>query len=104
MNISKVYDSHEARKLGFYEDNESPAKEALPVKHLYMSYDHTGFEQAKLDSPDSEISNANDFSDVFEYLVNYATHDWILGLCHSFQIYDETGDCLFSFDKVRGVA
>jgi hypothetical protein len=58
-----------------------------------MSYDSTGFEEAKKESDPTPFKQ-EELPEVIAFLVSWAEHDYKLGLCSSYQIYNESGAIL----------
>jgi hypothetical protein len=101
MKISKAYDEHEARKLGFYADEyEGEYQEPAPshLMNLYMSYDHSGFEEAKrLSDPDG--FEPHHYRHHLFQMMSHGMYDMNKGFCSSFQIYSDKGHLILSYHR-----
>jgi hypothetical protein len=66
-----------------------------------MSYDYAGFETAKNDSVSTnpELTTKEEFFEAFEYTIKWGSHDWSLGHCESFQIYNQDGEIIFNSEN-----
>lgn len=57
------------------------------MSYVYLAYDNESFK----DAVDNTIINSSDIS----MWVEYAFHDFSIGLCRKFQIYNESGEVIF---------
>lgn len=62
---------------------------------IVMSYDNSGFAEARDNSEIVEIVNHADFLKQVEELIAWGCHDLFTNNCTSFQIYNEAGEIIF---------
>lgn len=100
--FGKIHDPHEARKLGYYDDDNG--SESQPQKtFLCVGFDNDTFEEAKNDIHEYKRGTSNSFELVLERLIKAANTLWFSGEINSYTIFDEEGDVITKLTR-DGVA
>ncbi len=70
----------------------------MDLMNLFISYDHAGFKEAVANTDDKPFP-LSQYDDVLGQLLLWGNHDLNLGLCDSFQIYNESGLVVFNSEN-----
>lgn len=65
------------------------------MTNLFMSYDNSGFEEAKKLGTDKHFNNSHTLTEQLEQLIVMGNHDLFKCFCSSYEIYDESGALVF---------
>lgn len=69
--------------------------------NLYLSYNNEGFAVALQNGTDESFNKKHSLAEQLEQIIAHAEYDMAFGYCHSYEIYNQDGEIIFSKEQSR---